>query len=69
MLFSLFEGNFDISISMSFPETINLYFPICPRWHSSLSESSGKIPTAFNGSKDFLFYVCIFTQVFLRLHT
>lgn len=49
---------------MSFPEIINLYFLMCFEWHSSLSESSGKILTALNGSKDFLFYVDHFSSAF-----
>lgn len=54
---------------MSFPGTINLYFLSCFEWHSSLSESSGKIPTAFNRSKVFLFHVCLVIQLFLSALT
>lgn len=38
-------------------------------WHSNLSESSSKIPTALSGSKDFLFHVCIVIQLFLCADT
>ena len=64
MLSSL-KKKIDISISIFFSETFNLYLLLCFGWHSSLSESSGTIPSALNRSKDFL---SIFIQLLLCAH-